>query len=98
MTYRFRKILERPDWKIPVGLSLEITYEVEPVEVPYDDDSDPGGGVSSVNWTLVAVRGPLGHYHQPAAFSWAEAALRDEPGLDDEIMDHCVHDYAERRI
>jgi len=97
MIYRFRKILERPDWNPPLGLSLEITYDAEPMEAWHDDDGE-AGGVLDYAWSIVAIRGPLGQYHQPEVFAPASERLMAEPDLDTQIKDFCWQDYAERKI
>jgi len=95
MTYRFRRILERPDWTPPVGLTMEVTYEAMPCEIPYGED-EPIGGVSSVSWSVVAIRGPLGQYHQPEVFPQATTLLKCEPDLDATLSQWALEDFAQR--
>ena len=95
MWFRFRKILERPAWNPPCCVTLEISYDADPAFVPYDEEGSTGG-VSEVDYTVVAVYGLLGQYGQPTAFQAAEIALRAETGLDDDIRDWCAEDFAQR--
>ena len=97
MTYRFRHIIERPDWNPPQAITLEIAYEAKPQEVDYDEGSC-SGGVCRVSWVIVAVRGPMGQYHQPEAFWKAMAAIAHEPGILIEIRDLCEQDFAQQII
>lgn len=91
MIYRFRKILERPDWDIPVALSLEVAYDYH--EGPINEDSEP---ISQIRWMIAAVRGPVGQYHQPSAFVWAMNLLYIETDLNAELLALCYEDYADR--
>lgn len=95
MCFRFRKIIERPDWRPAMAVTLEITYEADPVELDYDDDQCQGG-VYNVQWEVVRLHGYNGQYHNPDAFHEAERLLCIEDGLEEEIQDACLQDFAQR--
>lgn len=97
MRYRFRKPLERPDWKVPLVVTLEIAYEGRQHEVSYTpEESVEAGGVTSYEWCVVAVQGPCGQYHNPGIFYRVKLELDREVGLEAEILDACMEDLAHR--
>lgn len=95
--YRFRGVVERPDWTPPQVVVIEATYDAEPEEVDPSDESLLGG-VHNTDWQVVAVQGPAGQYHQPSAFSAARLALLSEAGFAEAIQRMCEQDFAQRRV
>ena len=89
MNYRFRKILERPDWSPQMGVLVEVTYD-------YNGTAGGRDPLSSVLYEVVAVRGPLGQYHQPAIFPVVANRLYAESTLPSELLAAARDDYAQR--
>lgn len=95
--FRFRKIIERPDWEPPQAVSLEICYDAEPAYIPYGEDSeDCEGGVRNASWTVVAVKGPVGYYSQPEIFAETARRVSDDPVVALALIDWCMEDFAQR--
>jgi hypothetical protein len=94
MCYRFRQILEKPDWNPPVLLTLEITYSIGVIEISGEDVE----GVVNVKWALVGVKGPIGTYHQPEIFTDSLKHLLTDPDLPNWVLDMCYQDHAQREI
>ena len=92
--YRFRKVVERPDWPIPLAITLEITYEASPVHLTEDDEST--GGVSDVRWFVARLQTPAGRCENPDLFVDTRRALCRESGFHDALDAFCEEDYAHR--
>jgi hypothetical protein len=95
MRYRFRKMIERPDWATPYCVCLEIEYEIEPAPPVWDDEVGPGG-LTDWFWTVARLHSPVGQTHTPEAFTEAERLLEAEPDFEQEVLDWCREDYAQR--
>ena len=95
MTYRFRTMIERPDWNPPQCVNIEVTYDATEPTVRYNED-EVDGGVSECAWEVVMVKGPCGWYHNQTPFSFANAKLDNDPDFEQTIRDLCQEDFAQR--
>ena len=98
MQYRFRTMIERPDYTPPCAIALDVTYAAEQPYIEYDEEETSSGGVSAIAWTVVRLWHSTGQTYNTSALNETTNRLLVEPEFYDEIRDRCLEDFAQREI
>ena len=95
LRYRFRTMVERPDWDPAAAILVEIAYDATEAEVDYHDDSS-SGGITECEWTIVRLWNPHGQTTAPDRLQRAGELLREDVTFGNWVQDVALQDFAQR--